>query len=546
VLRRGRFWFVASLLALGVAAIYAQTRGHAFLNYDDDAYILANPLVTSGWTAATARGLFRPAAANWHPLTWLSHVVDWQLFGPWAGGHHLVSAALHAVNAVLLFGVLRAMTGAFWRSAAVAALFALHPLRVESVAWAAERKDVLSAFFWLAATGAHLRCARRPGAGRLVAVGGLFCLGLAAKPMLVTLPFVLLLLDWWPLGRARLPGDGKPTPGAWRWRALVLEKAPLFALAAAASIVTYRIQTGVAVPMVGPGWWTRMANAAVSSVAYLRSFVWPAELAFLYPYPSAGVSALQFAVAAGLLAALSTAAILLRRRSPWVPVGWFWYLGTLVPVIGLVQLGAQARADRYTYVTMIGIAAALVWTAAAALPPRRAPLAAAVFCALLVAYGWSAWRYTRVWRDSLTLMTYTAAATGGNYVALNNLGLALDALGRHAEAATAFERALRVKPDHCPAQYNLGLAFVRLGRAADALAPLTAAVGCYRAAGYRIDWVADALVNLGGVELLLGRATEAERHFREALGIAPRPAALAGLREARARLQPGARGDATP
>jgi len=237
-----RFLVVALLLAIGVAAIYGQTWRHAFLNYDDDIYITANPLVTAGLSWRAFTGAFGFHAANWHPLTWYSHLLDWEIFGPRAGGHHLVSAAIHAGSSILLCAVLAAMTGAFWRSAAVAALFALHPLRVESVAWAAERKDVLSAFFWLLATGAYLRWVRRPGRGRGLTVVALHALGLAAKPMLVTLPFALLLLDGWPLGRARLRARGPHPSGGRSWPELVTEKVPLFALSLAASLLTLRAQ----------------------------------------------------------------------------------------------------------------------------------------------------------------------------------------------------------------------------------------------------------------------------------------------------------------
>jgi tetratricopeptide (TPR) repeat protein len=525
---------VALLLALGVAAIYGQTRSHGFLDFDDDLYITANPLLAAGPSWHAVAGAFSVRAANWHPLTWYSHMLDAALFGSWAGGHHLVSAALHAANAVLLCALLARMTGAFWRSAAVAALFALHPLRVESVAWAAERKDVLSALFWFLTVGAYLRHVRRPGRGRLLVVAALFALGLAAKPMLVTLPFALLLLDWWPLGRARLPG-GSPFPGRRPAGApLVREKIPLFALSLAASIVTFRAQTSTIVAEVEPAWGTRLANAVVSYAAYLWSFAWPERLAPLYPYPRAGVPGAQLAGAAVLLTVLTVAAALRARKSPWLPVGWLWYLGTLVPVIGLVQLGPQARSDRYTYLALIGVALALVW-ALGALWPRRAAARGALagaFCALLVALSWSAWRYTGFWRDDLTLMSYTAGATRGNYIVLNNLGTALEEQGRFEEALRALEEAVRIKPDHCNGQYNLGTALLRMRRLPEAYGPLAIALACYEREGNREDFVADTHQNLGTVLLQTGRPAEAERHFRAALAVAPYPAAQAGLRAA--------------
>jgi hypothetical protein len=540
---------VALALALGVAAIYGQTWNHDFLNYDDDVYITANPLLTAGLSWRAVAGALGVHAANWHPLTWYSHMVDWSLFGARAGGHHLVSAALHAVNAALLCAVLAALTGAFWRSAAVAALFALHPLRVESVAWAAERKDVLSALFWLLATGAYLRFARRPGTGRLLPVAALLALGLAAKQMLVTLPFVLLLLDWWPLGRAAAAPRGASRPGTSPWAALALEKAPLFGLSLCASLVTLWAQLTTSRAMIDPGWGTRAANAVVSYARYLESFLWPRGLAFLYPYPVDGVPGGELAAAALVLAAISTAAFLGLRRRPWLPVGWLWYLGTLVPVIGVVQMGGQARSDRYTYLTMIGIAVALVWTAGELWPRRaatRGALATAVALAL-IAFAGTSWRYTGSWRDSLTLMSYTAVATPGNTVVLNNLGTALMAAGRLEEAVPVLGDAVQAKPDDCDAQYNLGHTLLRLSRFPEARGPLEAALACYLRRGNRKDYIADSHMALGTVLLQAGGWADAAGHFRAALEVAPYPAAQRGLQEALEQLHTGAApGGGTP
>jgi Flp pilus assembly protein TadD len=515
---------LALILVLAVAAVYGQTGGHEFLSYDDDVYILDNPEVTGGLSWAGLRWAFGYHAGNWHPLTWLSHMIDSQLFGLWAGGHHLVSAGFHAANAVLLLAVLAALTGAFWRSAAVAALFAVHPLRVESVAWAAERKDVLSALLWLVTLGAYLGYVRRPGAGRFLAALGLFALGLAAKPMLVTLPFVLLLLDWWPLGRVARPGGPRAArPGTRTWPALVAEKAPFLALALLSSLVTLRAQTLNIISMVKPDLSTRLANAADSCVRYLRSLLWPESLAFLYPYPSAGIPPGTVAAAAAVLVAVSVAAVAVRRRHPAVLVGWLWYLGTLVPVIGLVQVGGQARSDRYTYLTAIGVAVAAAWLAGDLWPRRRGGRLGltAVFVAALAALAVASASYVRVWRDSLTLYEYTVGVTAGNYIVMNNLGLERMRRGRLAAAIGVLEEAERVNPAHCNAPYNLGTSLIRMFRYQEALDPLARALACYEREGRVGAYLADTHFNRGVALSRLGRYAEAEAHFRACLKIAP-------------------------
>jgi len=353
---RSRVIVLALLLAVGTAAVYLPVRSFDFCGFDDDAYVSENALVRQGLTprgVAWAFTTFR--AANWHPLTWLSHMLDVSLFGMEPGAHHLVNVAFHAANAVLLFLVLRGMTGALWGSAAVAALFALHPLHVESVAWIAQRKDVLSAFFFLLMLSAYLRYARSPSRGRLAAVTALFALGLLAKPMLVTAPFVLLLLDFWPLGRfggahpdpGTLPAGHPPAVGV---RRAVLEKVPLFLLSALSSVVTVVAQSrgGAMVPADALPFGARAANALVACAAYLWKTFWPAGLAVYYPHTKGELPAWKIAGAAALLSALTGIAVREARRRPYLAVGWLWFLGMLVPVIGLVQVGGQAMADRYT------------------------------------------------------------------------------------------------------------------------------------------------------------------------------------------------------
>jgi Flp pilus assembly protein TadD len=348
------------LLAVAVLALFWPALGNDFVNYDDDLYVTRNPRVQQGLTSAGVRWAFTTdAAGNWHPLTWLSHQLDWELWGPSPRGHHATSVALHVVNTLLVFWLLDAMTGAPWRSALVAAVFGVHPLHVESVAWVAERKDVLSTCLWLLTTLAYVAWTRRRGTGRYLAVVGGLALGLMAKPMLVTLPFTLLLLDWWPLGRLRKQTDVRP---------LVLEKLPLFALVAASSVVTWIVQSaaGVMAPLPLA---TRVGHAAITYVAYLGKMVWPLHLSAIYPHPAR--APLEAVVPSALLLALVTAvAVWQRRKRPYLLVGWLWYLGTLVPVIGLVQVGASAMADRFTYVPLLGIFVALAWLVPAGPEPR--------------------------------------------------------------------------------------------------------------------------------------------------------------------------------
>ena len=550
-----RFAAFAALLVLAVAAVYAQTARHEFISYDDDVYITANPMVSHGFTVKGVRQAFGFHAANWHPLTWLSHMLDSELFGSWAGGHHLVSAAIHAANAVALFAVLGALTGRALPSAATAALFALHPLRVESVAWASERKDVLSTLLLLLTIGAYVRYARRPGAGRYAGVLLLFAAGLMAKPMLVTLPFALLLLDFWPLGRFRGPGAamGGAAGGAPAWRrsrlAPVAEKVPLFALSVVSSIVTLIGQTTDVIPSVHPDAATRLANAAVSYLLYLRDFAWPSQLALPYPYPRGGVPVAPALGAAATLALVTATAVFLRQRRPYLATGWLWYLGTLVPVIGLVQVGAQSRSDRYTSVSQIGIAIALVWLAADGWPRRRwarralaaGSLAAIASLALVAA------AYVRVWSGNIPLYEHVLRVTRDNVMILDNYGNALQDVGRYAEAARAHTEAVRVDPEHCNSKYNLGNALYRLRRYREALDAYERSLACYLREGRQGAYLVDTYANLGNTNLTLNRPAEAERHYRALLHIDPNNSwGHAALRDAIARQRGAGQRRATP
>lgn len=520
LLRDRRLWLAAAVLVLAVAAIYGQTYRHAFTSFDDNVYILDNPEVTGGLSWNGFVWAFSYHAANWHPLTWLSHMLDAQLFGRWAGGHHLVSAAIHATNAILVLLLLRGLTGSFWRSAAVAALFAVHPLRVESVAWAAERKDVLAGFFWLLTTGAYLRYARRPTTPRALAVAGLFALGLASKPMLVTLPFTLLLLDEWPLGRTRI----RTSRGAAAvWGRLALEKTPLFLMSLVSSLVTYKGQSTGVIKTVEADLPSRLANAAVSYVAYLGSLAWPRDLALLYPFPTGGIPWTKTAAALAMLTVVSAAVFHARRRAPYLATGWLWYLGMLLPVIGIVHVGGQARADRYTYLPMLGASLALVWLAAAWWPRRTATRLAlgTLVSAWLLALAAAAASQTAHWKDSLSLYTHATRVTTGNFLLLNNFGDALLDAGRFAEASTAFEAAIRANPEHCNAHYNFGRALLNAGRALESLPPSERALKCYIQSGHRLDYITDTFGVLALANLKVGRRAAAERHLIEFLKISP-------------------------
>ncbi len=443
-----RDWLAAAVLAGLAFAALAPALACDFVNFDDFTYVIRNAQVKDGLSAAGVRWAFTTSrAANWHPLAWLSLQLDATLFGPGPLGFHLTNVLLHAANAALLFLALRALTGAFWRSAAVALLFAVHPLRVESVAWVSERKDVLSAAFGLLALAAYAGYARAPSLRRYLAVVAALLLSLLAKPMLVTLPCLLLVLDWWPLRRAREPRD---------WGRLAAEKLPLFALAAASSAVTVRAQAaeGAVMALEKLPLDARVGNAAVSYAVYLGKTVWPVNLAVLYPHPG-GLPAWQVAAAALLLAALTAGAVALRRRAPYLLAGWLWYLGTLVPVIGLVQVGVQAYADRYTYFPQVGLLLAACWGAAdlAGARARAALVTAGVVAWILAGLTWG---QLGAWRDSLTLWRHAVRVAGESATGLSNLGETLEELKSFKEAEAYYRGAVRLDPESVQAYINLG------------------------------------------------------------------------------------------
>jgi protein O-mannosyl-transferase len=548
-----RDFFLALLLVTAVIFAYAQVRDFGFVNFDDGEYVYDNPRVAAGITRDGLVWAFTAVhSANWHPLTWLSHMLDCELFGLDAGWHHLTNVVLHGFSTLCLYGALCAMTAAPLRSAFVAALYAVHPLHVESVAWVAERKDVLSAFFWTSAMWAYAGYARQPSFRRYLGVAVLFVLGLLAKPMVVTLPAALLLLDVWPLGRTPLTSSvGAPLPKR-SYRALLVEKLPLFALSAIASAVTFQAQRGSgamatleALPIA-----IRVENAVVAYATYLWKTLSPAGLAVFYPYRNP-LPLSEVLLSAGALLAISVLALRTFARHPYFLVGWLWYLGTLVPVIGLIRVGEQSSADRFTYLPHIGIFMAVAWGVPALVADRPrvrkwlAPLAIAIVVGCVLA--------TRVqldhWRNSATLFERALAVTERNHVAETNLAMALLEQDRVDEALEHARAAIGIRPRDPKVHVNLGAALVRKGEADDARAAYDRALAIDPANSMahfdlalllseqgrweeslqqygevlRIDPnYAKAHSGLGWVLARLGRTEEATSSFRAAIAIDPR------------------------
>jgi tetratricopeptide (TPR) repeat protein len=533
------------LLLLAVIAVFGQTVGHDFVNFDDEDYVGDNSQVTGGLTVHGIAWAFRQFHSNnWHPLTWLSHMLDCQLYGlAWPGGHHLTNVVLHAASAILLLLVLRQMSGAVWPGALAAGLFAIHPLHVESVAWVAERKDVLSGLFFMLTLAAYTGYARRPfSLLRYLLVTALFALGLMAKPMLVTLPLVLLLLDYWPLGRAgsrewgargqeSLPvpaeicdlkseicnprrSTRRPPRTSWAW--LIVEKLPWLALAAVSCGVTYWAQGTAVTPIQHLPLPSRMANALVSYITYLGQFTCPAGLAVLYPFPHNALPAWKIVGCGLLLMGISLAALAYRRKCPYLLVGWLWYLGMLVPVIGLVQVGGQSIADRYTYLTHIGLSIALAWGAerVARRWPDRRWLFAVVSALVVAGLTACAWQQASYWQNSETLWTHTLACTSHNPIAHNNLGSALAGRGQVDEAIAHYRKALEIKPDYAMAHIGLGSTLAGRGQLDEAMAHY------WKALAIEPD-NPEAHNNLGNAMVGRGQVDEAIAHYRKALEIKP-------------------------
>ena len=452
--------WISLALVLAIFAVYSQVRQYAFLKLDDPFYVTANSHVRSGFTARGLIWAFRSGADYWIPLTVLSHMADCQFFGLRGGWHHLVNVGFHALATLLLFAALKRFTGGRWPSAFVAFIFAAHPLQVESVAWIAARKDVLSACFWFLTIWCYARYAERPVMGRFLLVLAAFGCALMSKPMVVTLPFVLLLLDWWPLRRGLR----------------IREKVPLLAMAAAQSLVTYLVQhhytAAVSVPSAPLG--LRLENSLISYVAYVEDMFWPARLAVLYPYPHA-IPLRQVVGAVLLLAAISYLAARQVTVRPYLTVGWCWYLGTLVPVIGLMPsnlfgAGVQARADRYTYLPMVGISIMLAWGAAELVSRRPRARMAVLPAALAMGAACLAvtWLQVRYWKSSETLYRHATEVTTGNYVMYDDLAELLSEKGSYEDARSDAMEALRIDSNYLWAHVHLGTALSHLGRPAEA------------------------------------------------------------------------------
>ena len=521
-MRSHRLEFMLCLfLAVVTLAVYWQIGNFDFIALDDGIYVSKNPHVQAGLTKQNVLWAFTNLDANfWHPLTWLSHMLDVQLFGLKPGMHHLTNLLFHVANSILLFLTFRRMTGAIWRSAFVAALFALHPLHVESVAWIAERKDVLSTFFWMLAMWAYAGYAKRPGLGGYLLVFVFFVLGLMSKPMVVTLPFVLLLLDFWPLGRLTLWKSGKQEssedlkPTIFH---LLLEKVPFLVLAAVASMVAFFAQQKAGAIHLSDvlSIDIRIANSTINCLNYITKMLWPINLSVFYTYPEA--VALWKGIAAGsFLISFSLLTVVTVKKFPYLLVGWLWYLGTLVPVIGLVQVGAHSMADRYTYIPLIGLLVMVSWCVPDLLrkwPRRRIPLTVSAGIVLVILIC-RTWIQAGFWKDTITLFTHALSVDADNYVAHNSLGIGLDKEGRHKEAIKHYFKALKLRPDYAEAHNNFGVALERNGNT-------DAAIRHYKEALKHSPGFAMAKRNLGLIFQKQGRLEHAIEHFTEIVRVNP-------------------------
>lgn len=530
--RRGLFTLcICFALLLSTLLVFGQVRNFDFVNYDDNEYVYQNHHVRNGLTHdGVIRAFTSRDIGYWQPLTWLSLMFDCHLFGPDPGRIHLVNVLLHLANALLLFAVLTRMTGSLWPSAFVAAAFALHPMHVESVAWIAQRKDLLSTFFLLLALLAYTAYVKRSSIYGYLAALAMFAMGLMAKPMLVTLPFLLLLLDYWPLNRFEAPqrpnksgrASRKSAPAGHRRatvRRIIIEKIPFLFLSAVSCIITFVTQRtgGIIVDIKSSPLKERVANALFSYAAYIGKLFWPQDLAVFYPFSAVpSIPLWQFVLYALLLAAVSCLAIRFGRRRKYLPVGWFWFVGTLIPVIGLVRFTGSSHADRFTYVPYIGLFIIIAWGATGLLSkrPNRKPILATSMVIVLAALAIRAHRQVGFWKNSITLFSHSLDVTGDNPLACYNLGTACDNLGRHAEAIDIYKRAIKTKPDYLDAWYNLGNACAALGR-------YTEAIDAFKQATTINPDFAYAHMNLGVAYGSIGRYHQAITALEHAITIDP-------------------------
>jgi len=505
-IHRFRSLWVCLFLLLGTFLTFAPVLNHEFIPFDDREYVTENEYVQQGWTSAGLKWAFTSGhSANWHPLTWLSHMLDVELYGGGPRGHHLTSLLFHCLNTILLFLVLQKLTGAFWRSAIVAALFAIHPLRVESVAWVSERKDVLCTFFGLTAIWIYHGYVKRPSRWAYLGLIACFALGLMSKPMLVTLPCVLLLLDYWPLRRLDRDSFGR----------LMVEKLPLFALSAVSSVITYLVQKQEGAVVTALPLSERLGNALISYWSYIGKTLWPTDLSVIYLQPGRAISLAAALLAAALLAGVSVATLRAARRYPYLTVGWLWYLGTLVPVIGLVKVGAQSMADRYTYIPGIGLALMGVWGTAKLFEGRVTRTLAAIPVVLILV---PMLLLTRVqldyWQDGITLFQRAVEIEPENHRARQLLGIAFFQEEDYAEAARHQRETIRLAPQDADAYANLALALDRQGKRDEAMR-------YYREALVLEPDNAPAHQNYAIALEAEGRLTEAATHYQAALRIRP-------------------------
>ena len=490
--------FVAAIIA-----VYWPVYNYNFVKYDDDTYVTNNTNIQSGLNWKSICWAFTTGyASNWHPVTWLSHILDYQLFGSWAGGHHLTNILFHILNTIVLFYVLMRMTGAIWPSAFVAAVFALHPLHVESVAWVAERKDLLSTFFWLLTMWAYILYVKKLKFKWYLTAFLMFVLGLMSKPMLVTIPFVLLLLDYWPLGRK------------FSYK-LVVEKTPFFICSIASCTVTYLIQkSGAAITNIKTfGVQARISNIILSYATYIGKMIWPGRLAVLYLYPVDGLSLIKVGISGLVLLLISIYFIYAARHHRFLTTGWLWYLGTLVPVIGLVQVGAQAMADRYTYITLTGLFIIIAW-GAKELAAKRHSLVLSLLVVVLAAWALTASRQLKYWKNSLTLFEHTTQITENNFIILNNYIACLNEAGRFDEAIEQFSRLLKMKPDSPGVHNDFGFALLNAGRVPQAAEHFQLALK------YKPDFP-QAYYNFANALKKQGRFEEAVSCYKRALKLKP-------------------------
>ena len=507
---------ICIFLAVSTFAVYSQVQDHEFINYDDDKYVTNNEYVKAGFTQdSVGWALTTSYNSNWHPMTWLSHMLDAQLFGPNSKGHHLTNLLFHIANVLLLFLVLLRMTGALWQSGFVAALFALHPLNVESVAWVAERKNVLSTFFWLLTMWAYIRYAQKTNLKRYSLVILFFAMGLMSKPMLVTLPFVLLLLDYWPL--RRLQSDRRTAISR-----LVYEKIFLLVLVAGSVVTTLTVQKmgGALGSLNAFPIQERVINALVSYWLYLQKMIWPGGLAIFYAHPENTLSVWKGLATAALLALVTTAAIRLARRAPYFAVGWFWYLGTLIPVIQLVQTGSIAMADRYAYVPLIGIFIIIAWglpelLAKWRLRSRILTIAAGIWISTLMLMTWNQVSH---WKNSITIFSHAIEVTDIEYpdflLAHNNLANALLAEGRTGKAISHYKMAINLMPDYAVNHNHLANALFAEQKTEEAISHFKMAIEL-------MPDYAIAHNNLGTVLLAEQKTEEAISHYKTAVKLLP-------------------------